>query len=94
MNIPNTPVNLHNWLDQLMVAEVNQSEIHESQYHAPTNVNRRCEIANNKSKSRTEKNNSPSIRLYKAITKNEIKGQSKYSIRTVTGNRSYASTAW
>ena len=52
-----------------MVTEVNQIENFESQDHTPTNHDKRCEITNTKSKSRAEKNNSPSIRPSKAIKK-------------------------
>ena len=50
-----SPVNLQNRFDNLAVIEVNQIEIHEYQYHTPTNHHRCCEITNTKSKSRAEK---------------------------------------
>ena len=79
-------------LQNLMVTEVNQIEIHKSQDHTPTNHHKRCAITNIKSKSRAVKSNSHSIRPSKAITANKINTQNKNSIRTVPGNRSYAST--
>ena len=87
-----SPVNLQNRFDNLIVTEVNQIEMHESQDHTPTNHHKPCEITNTKSKSRTEKHNSHSIRPSNAITANEINTQSKNSIRTVPGNQLYAST--
>ena len=57
-----SPVNLQNRFDNLIVTEVNQIEIQESQDHTPTNHHKRCEITNSKSKSRTENNNSHIIR--------------------------------
>ena len=57
-----SPVNLQNRFDNLIVTEVNQIEIQESQDHTPTNHHKRCEITNSKSKSRAENNNSHIIR--------------------------------
>ena len=48
-------VNLQNQFDNQMVIKLNQTEIHESQLHIPTNLHKRCEITNSKTKSRAEK---------------------------------------
>ena len=50
-----SPVNLKNRFDNLIVTELNQIEINESQDHTPTNHHKCCEITNTKSKSRVEK---------------------------------------
>ena len=50
-----SPVNLKNRFDNLIVTELNQIEINESQDHTPTNHHKRCDITNTKSKSRAEK---------------------------------------
>ena len=81
-----SPVNLKNLFDNLIVTELNQTEINESQDHTPTNHHKRCEITNTKSKSRAEKSNSHSIRPSNAITANEINTKSKNSIRPGPGN--------
>ena len=86
------PVNLQNLFDNLIVSEVNQIEIHESQDHTSTNHHKRCETTNTKSKPRAAKNNSQIICRSNAITAKEINKQSKYSIRTVPGNQPNAST--
>ena len=44
-----SPINLQNRFDNLIVTEVNQIEIYESQEHTPTNHHKRCEITNTKS---------------------------------------------
>ena len=87
-----SPVNLQNRFDHLIVTEVDQIEIQESQDHTTTNHHTRCEITNTKSKSRVEKNNSHSIRPSNGLTANKINTWDKNSIGTVPGNQSYAST--
>ena len=41
-----SPESLQNRFDNLIVTEVNQTEIHEPQDHTPTNKHKRCENTN------------------------------------------------
>ena len=45
------PVNLKNCFENVMVIEINQIAIHESQVHAPSNLHKLSKITNTKSQS-------------------------------------------